>query len=395
VSRSCKFIKDAVVDRECIGKLQGQLSKAKEPNPDEAAFAKELTMLRDRTAGKQDIEKKESTVRTLKSSSVKQADQLEKDLTAIREDLKLLPKAEEAEKALPGLEAELATILKEGKEVIRELEEQEKLLATEIESLRGDLSKLKADDTLEGRIRKQKETIASASMVLDSLRKEDSSLRVSLGALTEGLKLIGAAREQLAKVAADIEALDREISEWKIIEKAMEGIITLEIDDAGPTVTAITNDILHTCYGPRFSVNIKTQDSKVKGDDMKEVFDIIVYDSERDESKSLSVMSGGEETWIQDAVTRGISLFNASRKGGKYQSLFSDEKDGRLTEKRRKEFMAVKRKVLEIGGFFCEYFISHTKEIQDMADDVLNLDDFASDQGLRAAAPGMKQETLA
>ena len=57
--------------------------------------------------------------------------------------------------------------------------------------------------------------------------------------------------------------------------------------------------------------------------------------------------------------------------------------------------MAVKRKVLEIGGFFCEYFISHTKEIQDMADDVLNLDDFASDQGLRAAAPGMKQETLA
>jgi len=50
--------------------------------------------------------------------------------------LKLLPKAEEAEKALPGLEAELATILKEGKEVIRELEEQEKLLATEIESLR-------------------------------------------------------------------------------------------------------------------------------------------------------------------------------------------------------------------------------------------------------------------
>jgi len=181
---------------------------------------------------------------------------------------------------------------------------------------------LKADETLEGRIKEQKETIESASKDLDSLRKEDSSLRVSLGGLKEALKLIAAAREQLVKLATDIEALDREISEWKIIEKAMEGIITLEIDDAGPTVTAITNDILHTCYGPRFSVNIKTQDSKVKGDDMKEVFDIIVYDSERDESKSLSVMSGGEETWIEDAITHGISLFNASRAGGSTRLCF-------------------------------------------------------------------------
>lgn len=40
--------------------------------------------------------------------------------------------------------------------------------------------------------------------------------------------------------------------------------------------------------------------------------------------------------------------------------------------------MAVKRKVLELGGFDAEYFISHTKEIQEMSDSVINLNDFVT-----------------
>ena len=31
-------------------------------------------------------------------------------------------------------------------------------------------------------------------------------------------------------------------------------IIALSIDDAGPTLTSLANDILTECYGPRFSV---------------------------------------------------------------------------------------------------------------------------------------------
>jgi exonuclease SbcC len=77
-------------------------------------------------------------------------------------------------------------------------------------------------------------------------------------------------------------------------------------------------------------------------------------------------------------ITRGISLFNASRGGVSYQFLFSDEKDGRLTDERKKEFMAVKRRVLELGGFTGEYFISHTREIQEMADTAIDLEEFVA-----------------
>ena len=40
--------------------------------------------------------------------------------------------------------------------------------------------------------------------------------------------------------------------------------------------------------------------------------------------------------------------------------------------------MAVKRKVMELGGFGCEYFISHTKEVQEMADALIDLDAFVA-----------------
>lgn len=274
--------------------------------------------------------------------------------------------------------ADLDSILKEGETAVADLEKQVLQLRTDVEALRGELKEVTVDETLPAEIARLRGIVETHKGSLESLRKEDSAVRVTIGSLAEAIKQIGVSRERCQALQEEIRRLDADISEWQLLETAMEGITTLEIDDAGPTVTAITNDLLHTCYGPRFSVNIKTQDEKVGGNgDMKEVFDIVVIDSERGESKSLSVMSGGEETWIDDAVTRSISLYNAFRGGKQYHTLFSDEKDGRLTEAKRKEFMAVKRRVLELGGFACEYFISHTREIQEMADSVIDLNALA------------------
>ena len=81
-------------------------------------------------------------------------------------------------------------------------------------------------------------------------------------------------------------------------------------------------------------------------------------------------MSGGEKTWIEEAVTRAICLFNAGRSGRQYSTLFTDEKDGALDVERKREFFSMKRKVLAIGGYKREFFISQSPEIQAMADAV-------------------------
>jgi exonuclease SbcC len=43
--------------------------------------------------------------------------------------------------------------------------------------------------------------------------------------------------------------------------------------------------------------------------------------------KSLSVMSGGERTWIDACLTRAIALYLAQVSGRRHATLFSDEAD--------------------------------------------------------------------
>ncbi|WP_200953761.1 MULTISPECIES: hypothetical protein [unclassified Duganella] len=46
--------------------------------------------------------------------------------------------------------------------------------------------------------------------------------------------------------------------------------------------------------------------------------------------------------------------------------------------------MAMKREVLRIGGYRQEYFISHTQELSEMADAVIDLDQYAVDAAFSA-----------
>ena len=54
-------------------------------------------------------------------------------------------------------------------------------------------------------------------------------------------------------------------------------MIALDIDDAGPTLSALANDLLLASYGPRFTLQVITQSTNGKGE-LREDFDIIVHD---------------------------------------------------------------------------------------------------------------------
>jgi DNA repair protein SbcC/Rad50 len=120
-------------------------------------------------------------------------------------------------------------------------------------------------------------------------------------------------------------------------------------------------------------VSIHTLVETGKGD-QKEGFDIVVHDGDSGDSKSVSLMSGGERVWINECLTRAVALYLARHSGRRYDTLFSDEADGALDAERKRMFMAMKREVLRLGGYVREFFVSQTPELTAMADAVIDLE---------------------
>ncbi|MBI5720674.1 MAG: DNA repair protein [Burkholderiales bacterium] len=180
--------------------------------------------------------------------------------------------------------------------------------------------------------------------------------------------------------------IEDQLGNWALFARCMsnDGLIALAIDDAGPELSGLANDLLLASYGARFTVSIQTLLQTATGD-QREGFDILVHDAESAESKSLVWMSGGERTIIEACLTRAIALYLAQSTGRRYSTLFSDEADGALDPDRKRRFMAMKREVLRLGGYEREYFISQTPELTAMADAVIDLDRYVlGQQGTRA-----------
>jgi exonuclease SbcC len=213
--------------------------------------------------------------------------------------------------------------------------------------------------------------------------------RAHTAAVTRHAELVGRLQSSTSQLtegqmaASAVAHLETELALWTALTKALgnDGVIALCIDDAGPTLANLTNELLLGCYGPRFTVSITTQVETARKD-LKEGFDVVVFDAETGASKSVALMSGGERVWIDEALTRAIAVYLAQSAGRRYQTLFSDEADGPLDPERKRMFMAMKREVLRLGGYGQELFVSQTPELWELADCVIDVGRLAASQEL-------------
>ena len=226
--------------------------------------------------------------------------------------------------------------------------------------------------------------LAAAAEILARCRvraKVADEARVSAQRDVQRLEAMDQQLAELAQRRAGCDARCRRVEDslgdWTLFARCMgnDGLIALAIDDAGPELSALANDLLLASYGPRFTLSVQTLLGTAKGD-QREGFEILVHDAESGESKSLAWMSGGERTIIEACLTRAIALYLVQCSGRRYSTLFSDECDGALDPDRKRRFMAMKRQVLALGGYEREYFISQTPELAAMADAVIDLDDY-------------------
>ncbi|CAG2159768.1 SMC family ATPase [Cupriavidus numazuensis] len=268
-----------------------------------------------------------------------------------------------------------------------------------------DLSALQEEDAI--RTDRHKRDVADVQAQLGAVRRELATLATAdvAGMLAQLDRQIAASREAMAAIAGRIEALIRqegtlaaererlelelaglpaaearaqalsdEIAQWKLLAKGLgnDGVIALSIDDAGPAITKIVNDLLLACYGPRFTIAIQTQTALASGE-KREGFAINVIDADNDSAKDFSVMSGGQKVWINECLTRGIALYRAQDAQQPFRTLFTDEADGPLDPERKRAFMRMKREVRRLGGYEREFFISQTPDLVDEADAVIDV----------------------
>ncbi len=372
----CRFVKDALTAKKSIPTLEKELETALQSDPRVVELKTKIGTLKATLPDKAALQKLLTERKASKTKWEGDITTLETKLSNAQKALNILPRIEIAEESLPGLRKDKETLEAEKDREEAKIGEKIEALDLEIADLTMDLIDL--TETGETQTQKKAVLLETAETIkgkIETITVQKEADSKTIGAIEQALADIGKAATELEDVNQKIDYLSGEASQWGILEKAFgnDGIIALELDDAGPQVASIANELLKE-YGGRFQVRIDTQIAKADGKGNKETFDISVFDNETNEVKSIRKMSGGEKTWIEDSMTKAIALYLASTSGRKYDATYSDEKDGALDPAKKKEFFAAMRRAMELGGYRNLYCITQTPELQAMADAVIRLE---------------------
>lgn len=280
---------------------------------------------------------------------------------------------EEAERASIEARNELETLTSAKAAVNTRADEETKRLQAAVAAVDVELQRIAAVDVsgeiakVDGELAVGREALTAVDARIETLIRSLVTRETERDALLKELQGVEASEAQAARIS-------EEIAHWKLLAKGLgnDGVIALTIDDAGPALTKLANDLLLECYGHRFTVDIRTQRALANGD-LREGFEILVHDAHSEESKPVTMMSGGEKVWINECLVRGIALYLAGNAGQPYRTLFSDETDGPLDPERKVQFIRMKRAVLRAGGYEREFFISQTPDLLAEADATIDV----------------------
>lgn len=214
------------------------------------------------------------------------------------------------------------------------------------------------------------EAVAAAQAQLQAARSRLQAAQASEAHARGRLAQLGDLTIRAAAIAYRRERVARRRAGFVLLEQALgrDGIQALEIDAAGPEVSNLCNELLEACYGPRFTVGLRTIQEAKGARIQKEVFDITVHDGLRSRQGSAEGFSGGEQVMINEALRLALAIFNARRHGGQFETLYRDEADTGLSENLRSLFPLMLRRGMEVGGFRNLYFITHHREAWEQAD---------------------------
>lgn len=207
---------------------------------------------------------------------------------------------------------------------------------------------------------------ARALEAAERLQKARSAVAVveqQLAAAREGV-------ERIARLEADRSRLEWDLADWNRLASDLgrDGLQAAEIDAAGPELTELVNDLLHTCHGPRFTVSIETTRLSADGKRQLEGCEVRVIDTERGRDAEASTFSGGERVIIGEAVSLALAMLACRRSGIEGATLVRDESGAALDAANRPVYVAMLRRAADLVGAQHILFVSHDSQVVELAD---------------------------
>lgn len=275
----------------------------------------------------------------------------------IAEQEEMLRQAQQAETLIPSYTDDLKRIAAEK----ATLEASSCEMRGEVEALESSRGQYEADKQLWSRIKNE---------TLPALKNEIYTLSDRVSAAETERASILSAREKMKETEESLNAVTYKMACCARVAKSfgpME-IQSFEIDNSGPEVSRLSNELLFNCFGPRFSIRFVTQELKIDGKGYKDEFDVSVDDQKTGRTVSISDLSGGEKTIVSEALALGIALYNKEKNGVVWDTLFRDEVSGALDDVYAPQYIAMLRAAREIGHFKKVFFICHQPRLKAMAD---------------------------
>lgn len=148
-----------------------------------------------------------------------------------------------------------------------------------------------------------------------------------------------------------------------------DGIQALEVDAAGPELSAIVNDLLHSCFGTRWTVRIDTT-RPLKRDPSRseEVFDVRVIDGKTGIERSAQSNSGGAKVPISEAISMALTVIACRRNAADRPTIVRDESGAALDAENAKSYVAMLRRAAERIGAEHVLLVSHNPAVWELAD---------------------------
>lgn len=259
----------------------------------------------------------------------------------------------------------LAEPLAQAEARLAELQPQAETLRTESAAIKVDLDAL--GDLPENVVVPD----LSAARVRVNLARDVVSSHESLLAVKRSqIDVAVLAAQKVEALLVEHRAASDEVSDWTRLadDLGRDGLQALEIDAAGPELTALVNDLLHTCVGTRWTVSIQASRLSADGKKILEGCDVSVLDTEKGREGEASTLSGGEGVIVGEAISLALSMLACRRSGVQGPTLVRDETGAALDPRNATAYVAMLRRACELVGASRCFFVSHNPDVQALAD---------------------------
>lgn len=231
---------------------------------------------------------------------------------------------------------------------------------------------------------------ADARRAVDTLRRDLAAAEASLAtheaaahaaaeAMTRLEGLVDARAEVAARLADTTKLAD---------DLGRDGLQAMELDAAGPELSALATDLLHEAFGPRWTVSFETLRSSADGKREIETLEVRVLDTHTGYEGPVEALSGGERAIVGEAVSLALTVLACRGAGLEAPTLVRDESGAALDAEKSEAYVRMLRAAAELVGASRVLFVSHDPRAAEMADSRIEIADGVVVRGGGVAGAG-------